>query len=365
MKKFFIISFLIMSLTSCASHYDITDIENMESKGNVFDKTLKNEYIELAKVAEEKSDWDNVKIFLRRAKWASKGESPSVEPFGAREIMDNYKQIIEDYYKRVDTAFSHGAKIKSQTDSAYIQGGYECLTYATSIEKLEFDEALFKNCNDKFLNSIKFFEGKGKEEPTLNQENAFLEQNKIELKNVKGEDKNIVELLEERVAVKNGEEVKVEAKSETTNITEEIEISRTSVVLNPSNNNDKAVTSSLKEVNEPSFLKQDDTYIIYFKFNSASIPKKATNFIDEIANDYKVNNPESLTVYGYTDSKGSERINDIFSKRRAKVVARALEKKGVAKDKMIVKGMGEKGQAVKTKDEVIEPKNRRTEVKFY
>ncbi|OPZ76427.1 MAG: hypothetical protein BWY78_01377 [Alphaproteobacteria bacterium ADurb.Bin438] len=32
---------------------------------------------------------------------------------------------------------------------------------------------------------------------------------------------------------------------------------------------------------------------------------------------------------------------------------------------MIVKGMGEKGQAVKTKDEVIEPKNRRTEVKFY
>lgn len=47
-----------------------------------------------------------------------------------------------------------------------------------------------------------------------------------------------------------------------------------------------------------------------------------------------------VRVAGYADPRGSEKLNDALSRRRAEAVAAVLEKAGVSKDHMIIEGHG-------------------------
>lgn len=77
--------------------------------------------------------------------------------------------------------------------------------------------------------------------------------------------------------------------------------------------------------------------------------------------------PNSLIdVYGFTDTTGSNALNQRLSEQRAQSVADYLAARGVARSRMATQGFGEQYDylRVKTGDNVNEPLNRRVEIKI-
>lgn len=80
-----------------------------------------------------------------------------------------------------------------------------------------------------------------------------------------------------------------------------------------------------------------------------------------------INYPNSLIdVYGFTDTTGSDALNQGLSERRAEAVANYLAARGVARSRIETRGYGESYDflRVKTADGVDEPLNRRVEIKI-
>ena len=77
--------------------------------------------------------------------------------------------------------------------------------------------------------------------------------------------------------------------------------------------------------------------------------------------------PNSLIdVYGFTDTTGSDALNQQLSEQRAQSVADYLAARGVARSRFATRGFGESYDQlrVKTADGVDEPLNRRVEIKI-
>jgi len=89
-------------------------------------------------------------------------------------------------------------------------------------------------------------------------------------------------------------------------------------------------------------------------------------FYDSIA-DSLVQYPNSLVdVYGFTDTTGSDALNQGLSEQRAGAVADYLAARGVARSRFATRGYGESYDflRVKTADGIDEPLNRRVEIKI-
>jgi outer membrane protein OmpA-like peptidoglycan-associated protein len=69
-----------------------------------------------------------------------------------------------------------------------------------------------------------------------------------------------------------------------------------------------------------------------------------------------------LVVIGHTDTVGSATFNDNLSRQRADVVRNALVARGIAAERIVVVGRGEREPVVPTADNVAEPRNRRVEI---
>ena len=88
--------------------------------------------------------------------------------------------------------------------------------------------------------------------------------------------------------------------------------------------------------------------------------------LDSIA-DSLIQYPNSLVdVYGFTDTTGSDALNQGLSEERAEAVATYLVGRGVARSRFATRGYGENYDflRVKTADGIDEPLNRRVEIKI-
>jgi outer membrane protein OmpA-like peptidoglycan-associated protein len=83
-----------------------------------------------------------------------------------------------------------------------------------------------------------------------------------------------------------------------------------------------------------------------------------TRILDEIA---RRPAPE-IVVIGHTDRVGAVPFNDALSLRRAERVRDELVNVGIAADRILVAGRGEREPLVPTADEVAEARNRRVEI---
>ena len=80
---------------------------------------------------------------------------------------------------------------------------------------------------------------------------------------------------------------------------------------------------------------------INFALNSATLPNMAFVFIDRMAELMKLEPQVTLQVEGHTDALGSADYNQALSERRAAAVADYLvHRRGIAAERLIVKGMG-------------------------
>lgn len=115
---------------------------------------------------------------------------------------------------------------------------------------------------------------------------------------------------------------------------------------------------------------------VYFASGSAALDRNARATIKQIAaealnrqqfisgRDIRVadRTRHLVRLAGHTDSTGNKAANKRLSKKRVKMVKKALIKRGVPKDAIKTSAHGEKRQKVSTKDGVSESKNRRVDI---
>lgn len=102
---------------------------------------------------------------------------------------------------------------------------------------------------------------------------------------------------------------------------------------------------------------------VLFDFDSAVLRDEAKARLDEIAELLKANPEVRVYVDGHADTVGPKAYNRRLSLRRAQAVADDLAARGVAPERMEVRGFGEERLAVPTPDETPEPRNRRVEIR--
>ncbi len=105
---------------------------------------------------------------------------------------------------------------------------------------------------------------------------------------------------------------------------------------------------------------------VTFASGSADINPGFYETLNTVA-DSMIKYPNSLIdVYGFTDTTGSDALNQRLSEQRAEAVANYLASRGVARARMATQGFGEQYDylRVKTGDNINEPLNRRVEIKI-
>ena len=105
---------------------------------------------------------------------------------------------------------------------------------------------------------------------------------------------------------------------------------------------------------------------VTFATGSASINPGFYSSLNAVAESLKKYPNSLIDVYGFTDTTGSDALNQRLSEQRAQAVADYLTGQGVARSRIATQGFGERYEylRVKTGDNVNEPLNRRVEIKI-
>ncbi len=103
---------------------------------------------------------------------------------------------------------------------------------------------------------------------------------------------------------------------------------------------------------------------IRFKIKSAYLKKDAKAVLDKLAQTIKENPEMKIEIQGHACEIGTEKYNYDLSVRRAKSVRDYLVQKGIKKNRLTIKGFGEKIPIVMGHTEEARAKNRRVEFKI-
>jgi OOP family OmpA-OmpF porin len=106
------------------------------------------------------------------------------------------------------------------------------------------------------------------------------------------------------------------------------------------------------------------TFTVYFDHDKTAITPAAQAILADAAKSARELSPTNVFVVGHADTSGAAAYNEKLAAKRAKAVAEALSKIGVASRVLDVKAKGETTLAVKTADNKKEPRNRRVEIQF-
>ncbi|HSE04481.1 MAG TPA: OmpA family protein [Methylomirabilota bacterium] len=104
------------------------------------------------------------------------------------------------------------------------------------------------------------------------------------------------------------------------------------------------------------------SFILYFLEGRDELTPDSRALLARILDEIARRPAPEIVVIGHTDRVGAVPFNDALSLRRAERVRDELVKVGIAADRILVAGRGEREPLVPTADEVAEARNRRVEI---
>jgi outer membrane protein OmpA-like peptidoglycan-associated protein len=99
-------------------------------------------------------------------------------------------------------------------------------------------------------------------------------------------------------------------------------------------------------------------------FDGGALSLEGSNLLATLSIILRRYDHSAVAVSGYTDTAGTPEENMALSLKRARQVADALAKNGVARPRLSTQAFGETNLKVRTGDSVKEPRNRRVEVRI-
>jgi outer membrane protein OmpA-like peptidoglycan-associated protein len=106
------------------------------------------------------------------------------------------------------------------------------------------------------------------------------------------------------------------------------------------------------------------TYLVFFDWDSAALTPRARDIIAEAVRNSAHVTYTRIDVSGHADRTGSAQYNQTLSVRRAEVVASELERWGVPKAAIAIRGFGDTRPLVPTAYGVRQAENRRVEIVY-
>lgn len=103
-------------------------------------------------------------------------------------------------------------------------------------------------------------------------------------------------------------------------------------------------------------------YTLYFLNDSKEFTAESTHIFNEVINATQKIQPAEISIVGHTDRMGEREQNFRLGLERASQVKRLLMQRGVDAGIVEITSHGEDNPAVKTRDAVAEPRNRRVEI---
>jgi outer membrane protein OmpA-like peptidoglycan-associated protein len=104
---------------------------------------------------------------------------------------------------------------------------------------------------------------------------------------------------------------------------------------------------------------------LLFDFGKKDLKANNREDLQKFAETLKTYPDTDLLIVGHTDNVGSDKFNQTLSKSRANSVSTELKYSGVAKNRISVKGKGERQPAVSNNTEENRSQNRRVEIAIY
>ncbi len=106
--------------------------------------------------------------------------------------------------------------------------------------------------------------------------------------------------------------------------------------------------------------------LIYFPFNSKREIRnpEILKYLDELVTTLKQNPDARVEITGYTDNIGTPESNKWLGRQRAERIARILMRKGIAKERIIVKSGGQENPVADNATKEGRKLNRRVEIKI-
>jgi OmpA-OmpF porin, OOP family len=101
---------------------------------------------------------------------------------------------------------------------------------------------------------------------------------------------------------------------------------------------------------------------LYFISDSDTLTPASLQQYQDVFGDIKRRPVYEVEVIGHTDTLGDKTYNQQLSLRRAQAIRDRLVKDGLTRTSISVAGRGQLDLAVKTADQVSEPRNRRVEI---
>ena len=103
---------------------------------------------------------------------------------------------------------------------------------------------------------------------------------------------------------------------------------------------------------------------VIFDFNSDKIREVSFPELEQVYRNLSDNPDLQLEVSGFTDNVGSDQFNRNLSERRAAAICDFLQRKGIAKDRLVAKGFGKSRPVALNDTEEHRQLNRRVEIRY-
>lgn len=115
---------------------------------------------------------------------------------------------------------------------------------------------------------------------------------------------------------------------------------------------------------EPSCCAPDYSYMVFFGWNSTAIDNESREVIADAVKMFQAIGASTIVLSGHADRSGPAGYNLALSKKRAEAVKALITTLGIAADRVVTIGKGERWPQVPTQDGVRDPQNRRVEFVF-
>ncbi|MGB8684907.1 MAG: OmpA family protein [Candidatus Binatus sp.] len=103
-------------------------------------------------------------------------------------------------------------------------------------------------------------------------------------------------------------------------------------------------------------------FVLYFERDSDTLTPESQRQYQGVFEDIKRRNVYEVEVIGHTDTMGTQAHNQRLSMSRAEMIRDRLVHDGISPKSISVAGRGSLDLAVRTADQVAEPRNRRVEI---
>lgn len=105
------------------------------------------------------------------------------------------------------------------------------------------------------------------------------------------------------------------------------------------------------------------TFLLYFQTGTDALVPESLPLLARIKDELAQRTAPEVIVVGHTDRTGGREFNDPLSLKRAEAMKQVLVDAGIAPERIVTAGRGERDLLIKTADGVDEPRNRRVEIR--